>query len=153
MFYHKFTGKHLWRSRIIEKLLDFTPIELCHRCFPVKQQFYRTPLDATKCSERIFWKVAVLNIVSIYSIIQFHRQLRITNSDFGLIILLLRKFDKSSKKRNENDKNTTFLIKNNKENVKSCLCKQRVALLTLNGHHWPVSCNMLQILARDKEKM
>ena len=133
MFCHKFTGKHLWRSRIIEKLLDFTTIELCHRCFPVKQQFYRTPLDGTKCSEQMFWKIAVLKIVSIYCIIQFHWQLRITSSDFGLIILLF-----VVRKRNENDKNTTFLIKNNSKNVKSCLCKQSIALLTLYCHHWPV---------------
>ena len=152
MFCHKFTGKHLWRSRIIEKLLDFTTIELCHRCFPVKQQFYRTPLDGTKCSEQIFWKIAVLKIVSIYCIIQFHRQLRITNSDFGLIILLLQKFDTSSKKEMKMIKTQHFWLKTTTKMSKVVYVNRELhcLLCTATTDLW---CNMLQTLARDKEKM
>ena len=44
--------------------------------------------------------------------------MRYTNSGFRLVNILLRKFDTLSKKRNENDKNTNFMMKNNNKNAK-----------------------------------
>ena len=47
--------------------------------------------------------------------IQFHWHLDTTNSRFWLVNILLWKFDTLSKKRNENDKNTNFMMKNSKK--------------------------------------
>ena len=46
--------------------------------------------------------------------LQFHWQLETANSHFWLVNILLRKFDTSSKKRIQNDKNTNFMIKKKK---------------------------------------
>ena len=77
--------------------------------------------------------------------IQLHWQFPITYSGFWLVNILLRKFDTSSKKRNENDKSTHFFIENkqnkNNKKEKKCqesTCKYNVAFFTVNSSHWPV---------------
>ena len=75
---------------------------------------------------------------------QFHLQLEFTNSHYvsDWLIFLLQKFDTSSKKRNENNKNTNFIMKNNKKLYKSL--KQHF-LWTCPADPW---CNMLQTFER-----
>ena len=48
--------------------------------------------------------------------IQFHLKLGTNNLCFWLVNILLQKFDTLPKERNENDKNTNFIIKNNSNN-------------------------------------
>ena len=48
------------------KLVNFTAIEFCHRCYPVKRHVYRTPLGNWKVLVALFWKIAILKILLIY---------------------------------------------------------------------------------------
>ena len=73
--------------------------------------------------------------------IQFHWQFLIISSSFRLVNILLWKFDTSLKKRNENDKNTNFLMKNNKKMSHS-------VLWTCHTAPW---CNMLQTLEMQRK--
>ena len=70
-----------------------------------------------------FSKVIALNVGIFCSLgkqpdMQFHWQSGTINSRLWLVIILLQKFDtslkKKEKKRNENDKNTNFIMKNKK---------------------------------------
>ena len=79
---------------------------------------------------------------------QFHWQLLITNSCSWLFNILLRKFDISLKKQNENDKNTDSMMKNNKKFEEST-CKHKVAFFILNLPTDPWQ-NMLQFSERQK---
>ena len=63
---------------------------------------------------------------------QFHWQFLTTNSGFWLCCenLILHQ------KRNEDEKSTNSLMKDNKK-IKN-ICKYEVAFFTLNSPHWPV---------------
>ena len=78
--------------------------------------------------------------------IQFRWQLETTNSGFWVVNVLLRKFNTLPEKRNENDKNTNFVMKNNKKMPKKYIkVLSNIFLWTSHTDPW---CNMLQTLER-----
>ena len=82
---------------------------------------------------------------------QFHWQVLVINSCLWLVNILLRKFD-TSKKRNENYKNTIFLMKNKEKKSKSIL-KHKVVLFILNSPCFHTICSERIFARRNGENI